>query len=234
LDEGFKIMKGLTCKEVKKLADDYSQNLLSSDLVERINSHLSACPSCQRVYEEIRDVLALLKRDRLPDPGPEFWNGLNSRVMAQVRLSRSGSMKVPWYKKVWGNPFGWPGYAWVTALILILLTPAVIYNNYYRGYKPSVAQESVENEGNWVTSTGSSMLALESLSPQEATRLEETITSEMAKDLPGQTHGLMEDDLQWNVSPVLENLTLQELDALLKKIRPSGSAGFKGGVSYVS
>ena len=227
-------MKDISCKKAKELAGDYSQDLLSPDLIEGLERHLSACPSCQKEYQVKRKVLTLLRRDRLPDPGPDFWKGLDSRIMAQVRPGRFTPVKTPWYKKVCGSPFGWPGYAWVTVLILILLTPAVIYNNYFEGYTPPSVQESLESEWKWGIGPESYSSAFESLSPQESKRLGERITARMAKELPIQTHGLMEDDLQWDVSPVLESLTPQELDALIKKTRPDGSVGFQEGMSYVS
>lgn len=227
-------MKDLYCKKAKKLAVDYLQDLLAPDLVEGIERHLSACPSCQREYQDTRKVLTLLRRDRMTDPGPDFWKGLHSHMMAQIRPGRSKPEKVPWYKRVWENPFGWSGYAWVTALILICLTPAVIYNNYFRNYGAPVVQETMENE--WKSEMGheSFFSAFEALSPQESLRLGEKITARLAKDLPVQTHGLVEDELQWDVSPVLESLTPQELDALIKKTRPGNTAGFEEGLRYVS
>lgn len=226
--------KELCCKKARKLAGDYLQDLSSPDLVGGIESHLSACPSCQKEYQDKRKVLTLLRHDRLPDPGPDFWKGLNSRIMAQISPSRFIPVKTPWYKGVWGNPFGWPGYAWATALILILLTPAVIYTIHFRGYKPTAIKETLETELKWETGLESYSSAVESLSAQESIRLGERMTARLAKDLPQQTQGLIEDDWQWDVASALENLTAQELDALIKKTRPGGSVDFKEGMSHVS
>jgi Putative zinc-finger len=235
LDEKLKIMKkDISCKKAKKLAGDYSQDLLSPDLIEGVERHLSSCPSCQKEYQDNRKVLTLLSRDRFPDPGPDFWNGLSSRVMAQVRLNRLDPVGAPWYKKVWGSPFGWPGYAWVTALILIFLTPAAIYTIHFRGYNQTAVQETLESELKWEMGLESYSAAVESLSARESIRLGERLTARLAKDLPRETEGLIEDDLQWDVSPALENLNAKELDALIKKTQPGGSAGFGKGMSYVS
>ena len=222
--------KDISCKKARELVGDYAQDLLSPDLDEGLGRHLSACPSCQKEYQDNRKVLTLLRRDRMADPGPDFWKGLDSLIMAQIRSGRSTPVKTPWFKKVWGSPLGWPGYAWATALILILLTPAVIDNH----YRPASVQESLEGEWKWGIGSESYPSAFESLSPQESKRLGERITARMSKELPIQTHGLAEEDLQWDLSPVLESLTPQELDALIKKTRPGGSAGFEEGKSYVS
>ncbi len=227
-------MKDISCKKANELAGDYCQDLLSPDLIEGIERHLSACPSCQKAYQEDRKVLTLLRQDRLPDPGLDFWKGLSSRVMAQVPPNRSDSIRVPWYKKVWGSPFVWPGYAWVTALILILLTPAAIYTVHFGGYKQTAIQETLETELKWEMGLESYSAAIESLSAKESIRLGERLTARLAKDLPQQTHGLIEDDLQWDISPALENLNTKELDALIKKTQSDGSVGFEEGMSNVS
>ncbi len=227
-------MKDISCKKAKKLADDYLQDLLSSDQVEGIEKHLSACPSCQKEVQDTRKVLTLLRRDLMTDPGPDFWKGLNSHIMAQVRPGRINPEKTPWYRRVWVNPFGWPGYAWATALILIFLTPAFIYTIHFRGFKQTAVLETLETELKWETGLESYSAAVESLSSQESIRLGEKITARLAKDLPQQTHGLIEDDLQWDVSSVLEGLSRQELDLLIKRTRPGDSAGFEEGRRYVA
>ncbi len=71
--------------------------------------------------------------------------------MTQVRLYRTEEKEAPWYKKVWINPFGWPGYAWATALILMLLTPVAIYNIQVQGNKKPSIQEIKGPETKWET-----------------------------------------------------------------------------------
>ena len=145
-------MKRETCKKNEKTDLKFiHQNLLESGPASEVKAHLSECPSCRKAYEDTREVLALLKKDYLPDPGPGFWNGLSSRVMTQVRLYRTEEKEDPWYKKVWINPFGWPGYAWATALILMLLTPVAIYNMQVQGNNPPSIQQIKSPETKWDT-----------------------------------------------------------------------------------
>jgi len=225
-------MKEVPCNKIKKIAGDYYQNLLPPSLVQRVETHLGECSSCRKLYQETQEVLNLLKQDLISDPGPGFWNGLSSRIMTSVRLIRPEPVKVPWYKKVWEYPFGWPGYAWATALILILLTPVAFYT--MKSYKTPSFQEIQGNELKWETGFESLPSAIESLSAKESTRLGKRIVAQMGKELKGHGYLLVEDELHWDVSPSLEGLTVQELDALIKRIKSGKSAGFWEGQYYVS
>ncbi|MBI5603993.1 MAG: hypothetical protein HY879_11615 [Deltaproteobacteria bacterium] len=227
-------MKVLSCKKIKKLTGGYFQSLLSPDLVQGVDRHLAACPVCKKEYQETQEVLDLLNRDRLPDPGPDFWKGLNSRIMAQVGLSRPHSLKVPWYKKIGSNPFTWPGYAWVTALILILLTPWAIYTIPFKGQPSTLVQEFPENELKWELGFESVPAAVDSLSARESVRLGERIVARMGKDLTGKPPLSTEDELQWDVSPSLEGLNNEQLDTLFKKMKTGGFPGFKEEEKHVS
>ncbi len=71
-------MKREICKKMRKLIDVYYQNLLEAGPASEVEAHLSECPSCRKAYEETREVLTLLKKDRPAGPGagllewPEF------------------------------------------------------------------------------------------------------------------------------------------------------------------
>jgi hypothetical protein len=233
LDKDGKNMKKETCRRTRKRLDVYSQNLLEAGPTSEIKTHLSECPSCRKAYEETREVLALLKQDFLPDPGPGFWNGLSSRVMTQVHLYRTEEKKAPWYKKVWINPFEWPGYAWATALILMLLAPVAIYNMQVQGPKTPSIQEIKGPETKWETGSLTLSGDVESLSDNESVRLAERVVARMGKDLSGPTRLVMDDELHWDVSRSLEGLSNRELEFLIKKMGPGGSAGYKEGEEYV-
>ena len=55
----------------------------------------------------------------------------------------------------------------------------------------------------------------------------------MGKDLPGHTRFLLDDGLHWDVSRSLEGLNNRELEVLIKKMEPGGSAGNKEEGEYV-
>jgi len=226
-------MKKASCKKFRKMAGDYYQNLLSPGLAEQVEAHLSGCSSCRKEYEQTWKVLALLKEDCLTDPGPDFWQGLSLRTMAQVRLSRPEFQKTHWSKKIWRNPFEWPGYAWATALILILLTPVAIYTIQMQGYKAPSVLETQSQASIWETESEPLAVAVESLSDKESVRLAKKVVARMGKDLPGPTRLLMEDETHWDISRSLEGFNNEELEVLIKKMETGRSGGMKEEEDYV-
>jgi len=215
------------------MAGDYYQNLLSPGLADQVEAHLSGCSSCRKEYEQTWKVLALLKEDCLTDPGPDFWQGLSLRTMAQVRLSRPEFQETPWYKKVWRNPFEWPGYAWATALILILLTPVAIYTIHIQGHNVSSVLEIQDQASKWETGSEPLSMAVESLSDKDAVRLAKRVVARMGKDLPGPTRLLMQDETHWDISRSTEGLNNEELEVLIKKMEPGRSGSMKEEEDYV-
>jgi hypothetical protein len=226
-------MKRSICKKIRAQADVYHQKTLDAYPALQVEAHLSECPSCRKAYEETREVLTLLKKDVLPDPGPVFWNQLNSRIMTQVRLSRPEGREAPWYKKFWINPFGWPGYAWATALLLMLLTPVVIYHINYHGNNTPSIQGSKDQEIKWETGSFPLSVAVENLSDNESIRLANKVVARMGKDLPGSPRLLIDNEMHWDVSRTLEGLNKTEIETLIKKMEPGDSAGYKGEEEYV-
>jgi hypothetical protein len=220
-------MKKTVCKKFRKLAGEYHQNLLETDRVSEVEAHLSECPFCRKEYKETREILNLLKEDRLADPGPAFWQGLSSRVMTQVNLSRPEFQETPWTKKVWSNPFTWPGYAWATALILILLTPVAIYTIHFQGYKAPSIQEIKGQELKLDTGFEPLSVAVESLSDHESVQLGKKVVARMGKDLPEPARLSVEDEMHWDISRSLEGLNKEELEALIKKMETGKSVGIK-------
>jgi hypothetical protein len=177
--------------------------------------------------------LNLLKEDRLADPGPDFWQGLSSRTMAQVRLSRPKFQETPWYKKIWRNPFEWPGYAWATALILILLTPVAIYTIHIQGHSAPSVLEIQDQVSKWETGSEPLSMAVESLSDKAAVRLAKRVVARMGKDLPGPTRLLMQEETHWDISRSTEGLNNEELEVLIKKMETDRSGGMKEEEDYV-
>ena len=76
-------------------------------------------------------------------------------------------------------------------------------------------------------------VAVETLSDGESVRLAKRVLTRMGKDLPSPIRLLMNDELHWDVSQSLEGLNTQELEALIKKMGPGGSAGYREEEEYV-
>lgn len=226
-------MKRNTCKKIRESTEAYLQNTLEAGPASQVEAHLSECPSCRKLYEGTREVLTLLKKDRLPDPGPAFWDSLSSKIMAQVRLSPPEREETPWYKKLWINPFGWPGYAWATVLVLILLTPVIIYNIHMQGTKSPSIQALNGQEVRWDVGSMALSSAEETLSEKESVNLAKRVVARMGKDLSSTARLALDEETHWDVSLSLDGLNTQELEALIKKMGPGGSAGYREEVKYV-
>jgi hypothetical protein len=234
MDETLDKMKTTSCKKVKKLLSSYAEGLLNPDWKEQVKDHLALCPDCQEAYLKTQEILGLLKRDRLPDPGAEFWEKMRSGVMSQVRQTRPEPVKIPWTKRIWGAPFGWPGYAWATALMLILLTPVLIYTIHFNNPVPSTRQEIPANDWGGEGGMESSPSILETLSPKESIHLGKKMMARLAGDWPRQTPLTVEDELHGDISPSLEGLDKDELEILIRKMQPAGATGLWEDRGYVT
>jgi hypothetical protein len=226
-------MKEHSCRRIKKMAGDYYQKLLGAEVAGQVESHLGACPSCRREYEEIREILDLFRKEELPSPEPAFWSGLTSRIMTGVRQSGPEPVEVPWFKRIWGNPFSWPGYAWATAVILVLLTPLVLYTVQFKSPSTPAVREIRGEDWNGESGFESLTARLESLSSGESVRLGAKVTARLGDDLSGQVRLLDEDELPWDISRSLESLNHGELELLNKKIQTGSFKGLMEGKNYV-
>jgi hypothetical protein len=165
--------------------------------------------------------MEILQHDEGPDPGPEFWNRMTTRIMAEVRHRENQT--VPWYKKPWANPFGWPAYAWSPVLILLIV--AAFWFSYAPGTKP------VRLAGNGPTSEAVSLEdgldplvdPVYTLTPRETTRLKQKIVARLAKDL--RTDSPVEAVMDWDLSNRFDALTNDELEQVAKKLQTIGPTG---------
>jgi hypothetical protein len=220
-------MKTLSCKKTKRLISEYSQDLLTPLETEGVREHLADCPDCQKDVQQTERVLRLLGKDRLPDPGEAFWKGITNQVMSEVRQVRTEPRRIPWFSKIWGHPFGWPGYAWATAVLLILLTPVVIYT--IHSNKPLQTPNLEWSLSDWTGERGGESLAtiLETLSLKESSRLEKKVVAQLGKDLPNQTFLRTDDEPFGDLSLSLDRLNKEELELLIDKLQTGRSVGFK-------
>lgn len=52
-----------------------------------LEAHLAGCPRCSAEAARIRDALALLERDEVPDPGRLYWESFGSRLRVRIAAS---------------------------------------------------------------------------------------------------------------------------------------------------
>jgi hypothetical protein len=218
----------------KELLDGDRPKPSAPEPERKISNPISECLTSNEEFQGSQAILDLLQRDRLPEREPEFWTGLNTRIMSQVRRIPSVPERIPWYRQIWGTPFQWPGYAWVTALLLFILTPLAIYNIQYTGKTSSPDSEITLNEQRgelWFEALPS---ALEPLTVKESERLAKKVVTRLGKELSEEGVFVAEEELRWDVSPVLEGLNQKELDILIRKLQSGETVGSKKGESYVA
>jgi hypothetical protein len=226
MDEVMSPMPTQKCQEVKGLIALLEEGGVSSDQDRQIKGHLPECSSCTQTYQETQVILNLLHRDRLPEREPAFWKGMSTRIMAEVRYPSPRLERVPWYRKIWGAPFQWPGYAWATALILFILTPLAIYTIQGKGKTPYLGVETTVSQLRGEFGFEPYVSSLESFSPREADRLGEKVLSRLANGLVDTSMGI-EESLGEDLPNSLENLNQREMDTLIQRLQTQGVVGSK-------
>jgi len=102
----------MTCKEAREYILDAALENRSAGLRE----HLSACASCAREFESMRQTMALLDQWEAPEPSPYF----DSRLRARIREAAA-------------EPQGW--FAWLRkpaiafALAVLMVASGIIFSN---------------------------------------------------------------------------------------------------------
>jgi Putative zinc-finger len=95
----------MNCVEVGALQEALHDGALDSEIMKRVEDHLSACPSCGAELARLRIVSDLLQRSRIPAPSPSLDVRLMSAfVRKQQKLARArftwsrafiGSVSIP-------------------------------------------------------------------------------------------------------------------------------------------
>lgn len=52
----------MSCNEIRELLSPYIDNLLEEGQIDKICNHLDSCPSCNRLYHELKDMTLLLSQ----------------------------------------------------------------------------------------------------------------------------------------------------------------------------
>jgi len=212
-------IRHLSCKKIRSKATDFCQDLLTSEEADRIKVHLARCPSCYKEYRDTEDTLARLPQDRLKDPGPEYWNGLQAAIMHRIAQHRPAPSETPWYKKIWEVPFQWPGSAWATVLILLAITPVLFYAVYPGSDRLTPGREAVLTELRPDGGSESLTTAVQVLTAQESARLEKRLVARLAREWMGQAAPRREEEWPWDEAGSLEQLNQNELEAVVKKLK---------------
>lgn len=116
-------MKHLDCETARERLSEYLDEALTGRDMQRMAGHLEACEACHRAFDELRVTKAVLQREAVPPPAPDFW----VRVYAHVRR-QSASLPAPhvslsaWLRRLvrqWTRP-RWVSAGVVVAAILLI------------------------------------------------------------------------------------------------------------------
>lgn len=217
----------VSCREVRDVIEEAGGAIPTDPRNEPFREHLKGCPDCRHFSAEHRSLMEALLQDRLPEPGPEFWNRMTTRLMAEVRHREIPP--APWYKRL--NPFGWPVYAW--SPVLALLVVAALWFN----YKPAARPLQISGNGlseALVLDEGLDPLAdrLSTLTARETARLKQKVVAGLAKELT--TASSEEAVLDWDLNSRFEALTSEELERVANRLQTIGPTGAAEGFHYVS
>lgn len=86
-----------SCERVEQMLSGYLDGELTQGDRQRVEVHIDACPSCQRVYDdlsELQDQVGQLKLDRM---SPSEW----SSIMSNVPIK--GSRSIGWILLIAGS-----------------------------------------------------------------------------------------------------------------------------------
>ncbi|MBI5584991.1 MAG: zf-HC2 domain-containing protein [Deltaproteobacteria bacterium] len=212
--------KTVSCPEVRAALTEAAGSPLSEPESAPLREHLAGCPECRRFSAENQSLLDALQQDQVPDPGPEFWNRMTTRIMAEVRHLEH--RPEPWYKRPGLNPFHWPVYAWSPLLALLVVT--TLWFNYTPVTGPVQISSSGPATGAVSLDEGPDLLdPVDTLTPGESGRLKQKVMAGLTQDL--KTDSPVEAVVDWDMSSRFDDLTNEELEKVAKKLQTVGPTG---------
>jgi len=78
-------MKAMACRDATAHLLDYAEGELDDALRAALREHVAGCPDCRRELQEIEGLRSSLGRERVPEPGPAFWEEFPDRVWQAYR-----------------------------------------------------------------------------------------------------------------------------------------------------
>lgn len=174
--------------------------------------HLERCPACQQELAELEATVRLLQAHPVPDPGPEFWETFQRELHRELVKLQDQPVEQPERR-----PLPAPLRLLLAAAPLAALLIAV---GLWRGYLPGLPHPSFRAPGPETAVA---------VAPQgEDSSVELAAHGGGATSLPGPEKvlyagiddGLWDDDLalNWDVDPVLGDLSPQEREALARRL----------------
>ena len=109
----------MNCKEIKKLLNPYIDKTIDADMSKQIDEHLKSCPSCNKGYQSLKEVIASLNSLSTQPAPANFTQSMMSKIsQEEIQIQTSW---IDHLKKRISIPrfsFRLAGIATITALAL--------------------------------------------------------------------------------------------------------------------
>ena len=106
----------MKCKKAEKRLSRNFDSLLDEKDKQNLRGHLASCPSCRNKQAEYRKMLEVLRKKDFPEPLPNFWERLRSRI-EESRTNDHWSLWKQW--SIRAVP--------VSLLVVILLAALIVF-----------------------------------------------------------------------------------------------------------
>ena len=113
-------MRRLKCHKAEALLTRELDEGLEAEERAQLENHLSACPACRQLKQEIAAMFEAVASDAPDDPGQEYWDRYYSSLDAKLQEKES--------VKRWG--FGWTvGIATAMAVLTLIFVGVRVLDN---------------------------------------------------------------------------------------------------------
>jgi len=98
-------MKLMSCDDVQSSLIDYIEFELPMSRRQQFNAHLTHCDQCQEMHDELQSVIVDAKSIEIREPGPQFWQELPNKVLAEVNRQERVKLEHVKHEHVKQEPF---------------------------------------------------------------------------------------------------------------------------------
>jgi hypothetical protein len=134
-------MKALRCQQALDTLPDFLEGRLQGSELSELESHLETCQSCRQEQMEIAQVLGILDKREIPEPGEFFWSELRNRVHDELDGKRGPAIRLAFPK-----PSTAPLFAAATVLLFLAIWWTLPSDRHEHLLHPYLTQIEMEAE----------------------------------------------------------------------------------------
>jgi hypothetical protein len=222
------------CALLQRWLPDYPDGNLPAFWKRRLGAHLEKCPACRVELAELGEIVGSVKATPLADPGPDFWQEFSREMHLKLVQAAQAAppprrFRMPYY--LLGAPAVAVLLLWVGAQIMEHQSPVSSPASRVAQQPasettpgPSPAPRVAQKPGGETKSQEQvSPASLPALSAAQKMKLEQLRS--LAKEIDEDGELIDEDFSSWDPEPVLSELTDQEREILLKRLRTKEKDG---------